>query len=107
MHMRAAVSLLAGLVLFAVLGTVSAVPPGMELKWEHPMGTVIFSGQTHAEKGNQCMDCHTETFQQKHGSVKMTMAGMNEGKWCGKCHNGEKAFGTQDPTQCMTCHKQK
>ncbi|MCP4407143.1 MAG: cytochrome C [Gammaproteobacteria bacterium] len=89
------------------LSTVSAVPPGMDISWEHPMGAVTFSGQTHMEKGNQCMDCHKDNFEQKKGTAKMTMAGMNEGKWCGSCHNGDKAFSTKDPTNCMTCHKQK
>jgi c(7)-type cytochrome triheme protein len=91
----------------AGMGTVSAVPPGMEVTWENPMGTVTFSGQVHMEAGNQCMDCHKDTFEQKKGSAKMTMAEMNEGKWCGKCHNGDKAFSTQDPSNCMTCHKQE
>jgi c(7)-type cytochrome triheme protein len=58
------------------------------------------------EAGNQCMDCHTDIWQQKKGTAKMKMSEMNEGKWCGKCHNGDKAFSTQDPTNCMTCHKQ-
>ncbi len=104
--MRTGISLLVGLVLLIGLSAAMAVPPGMEIKWEHPMGNVTFSGQTHADKGNQCTDCHQGTFEQKHGSAKMTMAGMNEGKWCGKCHNGEKAFSTQDPASCLTCHKQ-
>lgn len=105
--MKALVSILASLSFLIGFGSVSAVPPGMDITWEHPMGTVTFSGKTHMEKGNQCMDCHQDTFEQKKGSAKMTMAEMNEGKWCGKCHNGDTAFSTKDPRSCMTCHKQK
>jgi c(7)-type cytochrome triheme protein len=104
--MRTGISLLVGLVLLSSMGVAIAVPPGTDLQWKLPMGTVTFSGQIHADKGYQCMDCHQETFQQKYGADKMTMAGMNEGKWCGKCHNGKTAFSTQDPANCLTCHKQ-
>ncbi len=90
---------------FVATGTVSAVPPGMEVTWETPIGAVPLSGQTHADAGTQCEDCHTDTFEQKNGAAEMTMAEMNEGKWCGKCHNGDQAFGTADPNHCMTCHK--
>lgn len=97
----------ATLALFFLLGagTVSAVPPGMDVTWETPMGAVTFSGQTHMDAGAQCDDCHTGLFEQTKGTAKMTMAEMNEGKWCGTCHNGDKAFGTEDPNHCMTCHK--
>ena len=105
--MRAWVSFIAGLCFLGGLSSVLAVPPGMDITWEHPMGAVTFSGQTHMEKGNQCMDCHQDTFEQKKGAAKMTMAGMNEGKWCGKCHNGDTAFSTKDPQSCTTCHKQE
>jgi len=104
--MRTLISITATLLLLAGLSNAYAVPPGMETSWDHPMGKVTFSGQKHMEAGNQCMDCHKDTWEQKKGTAKMKMSEMNEGKWCGQCHNGEKAFSTQDPTNCMTCHKQ-
>jgi c(7)-type cytochrome triheme protein len=90
---------------------VLAAPPGQELQWTAPMGVVTFSGKAHADAGNQCTDCHDVTggnaglFQMKYGTAKQTMAQMNEGKGCGTCHNGNKAFATSDPKDCMRCHK--
>jgi c(7)-type cytochrome triheme protein len=36
---------------------------------------------------------------------KYTMKEMEEGKACGTCHNGEKAFGVKDKEGCGKCHK--
>jgi len=36
----------------------------------------------------------------------MTMAAMNEGKFCGACHDGKKAFSVKAPADCAKCHKQ-
>jgi c(7)-type cytochrome triheme protein len=105
--MKAWVWIIVSFFLLTGLGTALAVPPGMELTWDNPMGTVTFSGKIHMEKGLQCTDCHTSIFQQKKGTAKITMATMNEGKFCGKCHNGDTAFSTKDPANCTTCHKQK
>ena len=97
----------------AVATVVSAAPPGQELQWQAPLGVVTFSGKVHADAGNQCTDCHDVTggkggiFQMKQGTAKQTMAQMNEGKGCGTCHNGKKAFATSDPKNCMRCHKPK
>jgi len=30
---------------------------------------------------------------------------MAEGKTCGACHNGKKAFEAMDGDKCATCHK--
>ena len=91
----------------------SAAPPGQDLQWKTPMGVVTFSGQAHATAGNQCTDCHDVTggnagiFQMKYGTAKQTMVQMNEGKGCGTCHNGKKAFATSDPKTCTRCHQPK
>jgi c(7)-type cytochrome triheme protein len=37
--------------------------------------------------------------------AKITMAEMNEGKNCGVCHNGQKAFKSGDQANCGKCHK--
>ncbi|MDX1487362.1 MAG: cytochrome c3 family protein [Acidiferrobacterales bacterium] len=99
--------------LIAVISGVSAAPPGQDLQWKAPMGVVTFSGQVHANAGLQCTDCHDVTggkggiFQMKYGTAKQTMAQMNEGKGCGTCHNGKKAFATSDPKSCTRCHQAK
>ena len=35
----------------------------------------------------------------------MTMAAMSEGKFCGTCHDGNKAFSVKTPADCVKCHK--
>jgi c(7)-type cytochrome triheme protein len=37
----------------------------------------------------------------------MTMAAMKEGKFCGFCHNGKKAFAMGDSANCKRCHQTK
>ena len=73
---------------------------------------VPFSHQQHAEAQNlKCKDCHTKIFQMKTGRTAekqgpLTMAAMQEGKFCGACHNGDKAFGVQAEDTCAKCHIQ-
>lgn len=65
------------------------------------LGTVVFSHKDHLEQKsirNNCKACHKE------GSKKLgrhTMADMDNGKSCGSCHNGKKAFAVAD---CQKCH---
>jgi c(7)-type cytochrome triheme protein len=95
------------LLAFALLfGSASAAPPGKTVEYEGgPMGKVTFDGKLHASKGLKCPDCHTKIFQMKKSETKMTMADINAGKFCGTCHNGEKAFKTSDAANCAKCHK--
>lgn len=86
-------------------GTVLAVPPGKTVDWDNPAGKVVFDGKVHADKGLKCNDCHTKVFPMKKGGSKFTMKEMNEGKGCGTCHNGTKAFKTSDAANCAKCHK--
>lgn len=48
-----------------------------------------------------CNVCHPEIFKMRAGSNDVTMAGIIEGKFCGKCHNGEIAW---SPDHCHRCH---
>ncbi|MEJ2695063.1 MAG: cytochrome c3 family protein [Candidatus Sulfobium sp.] len=90
------------LVSMAFAGTALAVPPGKTLVFKNAaMGNVTFSGQVHADKGFKCNDCHTKIFPMK--KTTLTMAAMREGKECGACHNGEKAFSVKG--NCTKCHK--
>jgi c(7)-type cytochrome triheme protein len=41
----------------------------------------------------------------KKGATKLSMDSMGEGKTCGSCHDGKRAFGVMDGEQCDTCHK--
>lgn len=70
-------------------------------------GKVVFSHQLHLQKKSEktanasCKSCHTTAApSQKHYSMK----DMEQGKSCGKCHTGQKAFSL---SKCTGCHKVK
>lgn len=89
------------------IGNVMAVPAGKTIEFDNPMGKVTFDGKSHADKGAKCADCHTKPklFEMKKGKDKLTMKDMNEGKFCGACHDGKKAFSVKTPGDCAKCHK--
>jgi c(7)-type cytochrome triheme protein len=63
-------------------------------------GPVQFLHESHGAFA--CNECHPKSFAMKKGGSKMTMAGMYQGKSCGFCHDGKKAFASM---QCAKCHK--
>ena len=70
------------------------------------VGKVEFSHYTHMEMesvGKNCPTCHNDVF---HIVTKknpaFTMAEMEDGKACGFCQNGKKAFSVSG--DCTTCH---
>ena len=82
-----------------------AVPPGKTLDFsKSSMGKVTFSGKVHKDAGIKCMECHNkETFpKMKQGTVAITMAQIYDGKLCGVCHNGVRAF--EAKKNCNRCH---
>ncbi len=93
------------LIAVAFVGSAFAVAPGKTVEYAGgSSGKVIFDGKAHADAGLKCTDCHTKIWPMKKGT-EMKMADMNGGKFCGTCHNGEKAFKTSDPANCSKCHK--
>ena len=50
-----------------------------------------------------CDNCHPGIFIMAKGQNKMSMVGISEGKWCGRCH-GKVAFPLTD---CSRCHVQE
>jgi c(7)-type cytochrome triheme protein len=67
---------------------------------------VVFSHETHVKgKGIKCTGCHYQIFQMTQGSNKIDMAKITKGDFCGKCHNGQKAFDVKDEKNCVRCHK--
>ncbi|MBK5275915.1 MAG: cytochrome c3 family protein [Desulfuromonadales bacterium] len=86
-------------------GNAQAVPPGKTAEWDASNGKVIFDGKVHSDKGLKCLDCHSKIFKMKKGSTEMKMADINAGKYCGECHNGARSFTTNDPANCVRCHK--
>ncbi|MCG6534757.1 MAG: cytochrome c3 family protein [Syntrophales bacterium LBB04] len=99
------IGLLAALLLSLPVANAMAVQSGKTLDWDSPQGKVTFDGKVHADKGLKCNDCHTKIFKMKKGSTDMKMAELNAGKSCGECHNGAKAFKTDDKANCAKCHK--
>ncbi len=103
--MRLTILVLGFLVTVAFIGNAFAVGPGKTVEFAGgSSGKVVFDGKAHADKGLKCTDCHTKIYQMKKGE-DVKMADINAGKSCGVCHNGEKAFKTNDPANCSKCHK--
>jgi c(7)-type cytochrome triheme protein len=72
-------------------------------------GDFMFSHRVHVEDmGLDCDSCHPDLFKQKRGAAEAagdyTMKSLEEGKYCGACHDGDTAFGVKDPETCITCH---
>ncbi len=65
------------------------------------IGPAVFSHKFHAAAFS-CSDCHPRHFEMKKTQGKMTMEKINEGKFCGACHNGSIASPASD---CTKCHK--
>ena len=91
----------------ALAVSASAVPSGKTVEFDGKgAGKVVFSGKAHADAGLKCADCHQSgLFKMKKGADAITMKDNNEGKFCGACHNGTKAFSTKDAANCAKCHK--
>lgn len=85
-------------------GSALAVPSGDTINYETSAGKVSFSGKTHAEADNTCLDCHLKPFQMKKGALRMRVPHTN-GVSCGTCHDGSGTFSVEDLQGCNKCHK--
>lgn len=67
-------------------------------------GPVVFSHNLHLDAlGNNCPTCHNGIFNiVATKNPAFTMADMDQGKACGACHNGDRAFSVKK--ECATCH---
>ncbi len=86
-------------------GVALAVPSGKVIEFNNsPMGLVKFDGKIHKEAGNKCKDCHNSDMfpKMKQGTVTITMDDIYAGKYCGVCHNGQRAFDANG--NCDRCH---
>ena len=53
----------------------------------------------------RCKVCHSELgFEMRAGGNDITMANVLDGQYCGMCHNGDIAWGTEN---CDLCHSGK
>ncbi len=89
------------------VATSQSFPKDFTFEKTKPLGPVTFSHKMHVgEKKLQCPDCHTKLFQMKRVAA-MKMAEINNGEYCGACHNGKKAFSAKDSKNCAKCHAKK
>jgi c(7)-type cytochrome triheme protein len=64
---------------------------------------VVYSHEFHVAKaGQKCSDCHYKLFRMAKLQQLATMADMQNGRSCGACHNGQKAFDVK--ANCTRCH---
>ena len=69
-----------------------------------PLGPVLFSHDRHVRSHNlDCDQCHPTLYPTQGRSNPVGMSEMFDGKSCGACHNGKKAFAVQG--DCSKCHK--
>jgi c(7)-type cytochrome triheme protein len=86
---------------------VASVAGGGDIKYTPPNAKpVVFSHEEHVNiKVLRCSACHNHTFQMGRNEDKMDMSKMTKNLFCGRCHNGEKAFDVKDKANCGRCHK--
>lgn len=53
----------------------------------------------------KCYVCHDAIFKMKAGANRVTMDAIQEGKFCGVCHDGKTAFSVSFET-CSRCHRE-
>lgn len=66
-------------------------------------GPVVFRHSTHDAADTRCSTCHTRLFPFRR-ATEVTHQAMGQGRQCGACHEGRRAFGTEDERACATCH---
>ena len=66
-----------------------------------PNRMVIFSHKVHTQ-WLTCTNCHNAIFKREAGSATITMADIDEGKYCGVCHD---KVALAQPSGCKGCHK--
>jgi c(7)-type cytochrome triheme protein len=66
------------------------------------IGETKFPHSVHIDSGYGCSDCHPDLFKPKQNGQTMTMAAMENGEYCGACHDGDSAFSVKG--DCATCH---
>ena len=88
---------LSGSVAFAGVG-------GGDITINNKGGDTVFSHENHvAGAGLKCQDCHAKLYTNTKQHKTVTMKAMEQGKSCGACHNGKKAFTVKE--NCESCHK--
>lgn len=105
--MRPAELVLALAAVFVLAGQALAIPMGhAPIVFKNMMGDVTMTPEMHLSKGLTCADCHKNLkpvpFTMKFGADRFTMDDIRNGRYCGSCHNGKKAFAPAG--NCAKCH---
>jgi c(7)-type cytochrome triheme protein len=84
-------------------------PPDFQIpKAETSPGTVTFSHARHMAAVGKCSLCHMRDLKMKRGASGITLAGKQEGKFCGACHDGKPGPGGRPVfaiDECDRCHR--
>jgi c(7)-type cytochrome triheme protein len=100
------------LVLLAVTGAAAQgpAPPDFQVpKAETSPGTVTFSHARHLSRVARCSTCHMRDLKMKRGASGITLAGKQEGKFCGACHDGKPGPDGRPVfpvDECDRCHRE-
>lgn len=93
----------------AVAPKVGSILDGEGVFWFTDTGEqppVRFNHFGHQAQNPDCRTCHDTLFKMERGSTDMNSdlnsEAMEKGKFCGACHNGERAFSVKE--NCAACH---
>lgn len=70
-------------------------------------GVIVFNHHDHFDAlgEEKCPICHNGIFNRNVSkNPPFTMKDMDQGKACGACHNGDRAFDVKDNDNCSQCH---
>ena len=91
-------------VLVCLLATTVFAGGGKDITLKNKGGDVVFSHATHVDGMKlACIDCHDKLFINSKRHKKVSRKEMKNGKSCGLCHNGKRAFSVKN--DCARCHK--
>lgn len=95
--------------LFYLLGILMSAAPAIAVVGGGDIiedGRLRFSHNRHVVVAkNKCLDCHPKLYTSLQQHTHIAMDSMGEGKSCGFCHNGTKAFSVK--RECARCHRIK
>jgi c(7)-type cytochrome triheme protein len=78
------------------------IPMKAERDKGDPPDAALFSHWEHNRF--YCYSCHPSVFPQRR--LAFTHDDMDEGRFCGTCHDGKRAFSPDDDDiECETCHR--
>ena len=80
-----------------------AMVGGGDITLKSKGGAVVFSHEAHVDGVKlACTACHDKLYTSGKQHKPATMKQMQQGKSCGACHNGKKAFSVKG--DCAKCH---